>query len=111
MFMHIMFYVLAVIAGLVGGVGDGLLNRGAKHGGMFWWAFGGFACCNIALTLFFIMLSSGNYLSQSGAVFDVANGLVILCMGWFIFHEKLSLMSWFGIVVIFSGLMLTEIGS
>ena len=110
MFIRCMFYVLAVFSGLVGGVGDGLLNRWAKNGGTLWWIVGGYLCWNIALTVFFAMLKSGYYLSQSAAVFGAVNGCVILGLGWFAFREQLSPVGWAGVSIIFIGLVLTEIG-
>lgn len=110
MLSRLVFYAMVTLAGTIGALGDILLNQWAKKGGSFWWVVGGYVGWNIALTIFLYMLKKQYLLSFSGASFAAANGLVLMIACWKIFHEDISNLSWFGLVLIFSGIVIAEIG-
>lgn len=106
---RILLYVLAVFAGLIGGVGDALLNKWAKLGGGVGYAIGGYSCWLIALTLFTAMLKRG-LLAHCVILFLVANCLIVLLASVLLFHEQLSDQKWMGIVLAIAALIMIETG-
>lgn len=106
---RILLYVLAVFAGLIGGVGDALLNQWAKAGGKAWYAIGGYCCWLIALTLFTAMLKRG-LLAHCVILFLVANCLLVLLASALVFQEHLSPQKWLGIALAIVALIVIEMG-
>jgi|SRR5581483_7224308 len=104
------FYLLASLSACAGASGDFLLNRWAKKGGSIWWIVGGYVACNIAIALFLKILKDGHYLSQSAAVFGAVNGFLIVACSWVLFRETMSPLGWAGVIVVFVGLVLIELG-
>lgn len=105
------FYVLAMTAGLVAGVGDALLNKWAKtSGGSFWWVFGGIACWNVALVGFLLLLARG-LLAHAVVLFLLTNVVAVLLLSRYVFNEELSTQKWLGITLAVLAVILMELDS
>ena len=106
---HLAFYALSILAGLVGGMGDVLLNKWAKTGGNVWWLGGGYACWLIALTLFVFMLKWG-FLAHCVVLFLLANCLFVIAASNLVFHEPISAQKWCGIGLAITAIVVMELG-
>lgn len=107
---RLVFYSLAIGAGLIGAVADCCINKWAKSGGTAWWVVVGIMFWNVALTLFIYLLKQGHHLSHCAALFAAANGALILLACWLVFRENLSALSWAGVGLIFIGVVVLELG-
>ena len=101
--------MLAIGAGLVGAVGDCLLNQWAKYGGRVWWAIGGFVCWNLALGLFTWMLGKG-LLAHCVLLFLTSNCLLVLMVSRLVFREAMTAQQWVGVFLALVALVLMERG-
>jgi drug/metabolite transporter (DMT)-like permease len=103
------FYLVALAAGLMGGVGDVYINRWAKNVGSLPSLALGFALCNGALALFTWLLRRGS-LASTVVVFLVANTLLTLAVSQLVLAEPVSRMRWTGIFVAIVGVVMVELG-
>lgn len=106
---RIVFYVLAISAGLIGGVGDALLNQWVKTGGKLWWLGGGYTCWLLALTLFVLMLKRG-LLAHCVILFLLSNCVFVLIVSSLVFHEAISIQKWVGIILAIVAIVMMELG-
>jgi drug/metabolite transporter (DMT)-like permease len=106
---RLLFYGVALAAGLVGGVGDVFINRWAKNTSGLGSLVLGFALCNGALALFTWLLRRGS-LASTVVVFLVANSLLTLAVSQAVLAEPLSRMRWAGILVALVGVVILELG-
>lgn len=106
---RLMFYGIALAAGLVGGVGDVFINRWAKNVAGLRSLVLGLLLCNVALGLFASLLRRGS-LASCVVVFLVANSLLTLAVSQFVLAEPLSRMRWAGILVALVGVVMVELG-
>lgn len=106
---HICLYLLAMTSGLVGGVGDILLNHWAKISSKLGYLIGGYACWIVALMLFTAMLKKG-MLADCVVLFLLANCAVALIAGPLLFHDHMSAQKWAGVVLAIFALVLMHTG-
>ncbi len=106
---RLLFYGVALTAGLVGGVGDVFINRWAKDTAGVASLVVGFALCNVALALFTWLLRRGS-LASTVVVFLVANSLLTLAVSQLVLAEPLSRARWAGILVAIVGVVMVELG-
>ncbi|HBE90794.1 MAG: hypothetical protein A3E37_02805 [Candidatus Andersenbacteria bacterium RIFCSPHIGHO2_12_FULL_46_9] len=103
------FYLLAISAGLVGGIGDALLNQWAKHGGKWWLIASGYLSWVVALTLFLLMLKKGP-LAHCVILFLLSNCIFIIAVSNLVFHEDISAQKWAGIILAIVAIVIMESG-
>jgi len=103
------FYFLAISAGLVGGIGDALLNQWAKFGGKLWWMASGYLFWIIALTMFVLMLKKAP-LAHCVVLFLLTNCIFIIAVSCLVFHEDISAQKLAGIVLAIIAMVIIELG-
>lgn len=101
-------YALAVGAGLIGGVGDAFLGKW-KHSGAWVWVLAGFACWNVALGLFLLMLKRA-LLAHCVVLFLLANCLLTVAVSQYVFDEPLSRQKWVGVALAVAAIVVMELG-
>lgn len=106
---RLLFYGVALTAGLVGGVGDVFINRWAKNTAGVASLAVGFGLCNAALALFTWLLRRAS-LASTVVVFLVANSLLTLAVSQLVLAEPLSRARWAGILVAIVGVVMVELG-
>lgn len=107
---RIFFYLLAVFAGALAGIGDVLLSEWAKHGSSkSYGLLGGFIFWNISLIAFLPILKRET-LAQAVVLYITANCLVALGISYFSLHEVLTKQQWLGVMLAVGGLIVMEIG-
>lgn len=106
---RLMFYGVALLAGLVGGVGDVFINRWAKSTAGAGSLALGFALCNVALGLFTWLLQRGS-LATSVIVYLVSGSLLTFAVSHFLLHEPVSRLRAAGIAVALVGVVMVEAG-
>ena len=105
---RIAFYLLALGAGLMAGLGDTCLFQWTKSDGKVTWLLGGLVSWNISLAIFIAVLRRG-VLAQSVIIYIVANCVVALGISYFALHETLSRQQWCGIAVALVGIIIMEL--
>ncbi len=105
-----LFYIFSFLAGLLASVGDSFLNHWAKGasnsldnlvaGVIFW---------NISLVFFTLMLKRGLF-AESVVYFVVANFLISIVISQVFFHEQLSPLKGFGVVLALCALVAIDLG-
>lgn len=101
-------YLLALIAGLVGAVGDAFLNQWAKNSGWHW-LFAGYLGWFVTATIVAIMLKKELF-SSGVMLFLLANIVFALILGRTFFLERLSFWQWVGIALGIVSMVLMECG-
>ena len=105
----LVFYFLAVFAGLMAAVGDSLLKQWTKSESGWFFLFGGVVFWNISL-MFFIMMLQRGMLAQSVVMYIILNCVFALLMSHFIFDEMLSTVQWSAIALAVFAVVLMEMG-
>lgn len=106
---YLAFYTLSLLAGLIGGIGDALLNKWVKTGGNICWLGGGYACWLVALTLFVFMLKRG-LLAHCVVLFLLANCIFVIAASRLVFQEDISMQKWVGIGLAIAAIVIMEMG-
>ncbi|MCA1638526.1 MAG: hypothetical protein LC768_09370 [Acidobacteria bacterium] len=104
----IRIYLIAIFAGVLGALGDGLLNYWAKRqtSGITVFILG-LLSWNAALLLFTRLLFSAS-LARAVILFLVANSIAIAFISFSYFREPLSMMQWIGFAIAIFGIILME---
>lgn len=108
--VHVAFYSLILLAGVVWGVGDSFLNLWAKSDRTVAWLIGGLIVCNMSMGLFVYILSKGHSFAFTGVFFGVAYNVAILLISWRALHEAISPLSWLGLIIACTGIVIASIG-
>ncbi|MFO0607908.1 MAG: hypothetical protein U0324_32390 [Polyangiales bacterium] len=106
---RLLFYGVALAAGLVGGVGDVFINRWAKGTAGLASLAAGFALCNAALALFTWMLLRAS-LASCVIIYLVAGSLLTFAVSHYLIHEPVSRLRVAGIAVALVGVVMVEAG-
>lgn len=89
-------YILALIVGLIGAVGDSFLNQYADQGGLGW-LLAGYGVWILTATIL-TFLFRGEIFGRAVVLFFMANIIFALLIGRILFAERLSLLQWLGIL-------------
>lgn len=103
------FYLFAILAGIMASVGDSFLNEWAKKGTTLDSLIAGIIFWNISL-VFFVLMTKRGLFSDSVVYFVVANFLVSVAISTIYFHEDISSLKGFGIVLALCSIIAISLG-
>lgn len=101
-------YFLVIAAGLIGAIGDALLNQWAKNGGRYW-LLSAYIVWIITATIVGFLLKK-EFFGIAIVMFLLSNIAFVLIISRFHFSEHLSPMQWLGIAIAIIAVVLMEQG-